>query len=82
MRCANVLASLALLSIPFVQTAAAQEANGQSVYEQACAACHADPAPESRAPRLEGLRQQAATSVLDALTTGVMRAQAQRLNPS
>jgi polyvinyl alcohol dehydrogenase (cytochrome) len=71
-----------LLSIPFVQTAAAQEANGQSVYEQACAACHADPAPESRAPGLEGLRQQAATSVLDALTTGVMRAQAQRLNPS
>ena len=40
-----------------------------------CASCHGD-APDSRAPKLDALRVQAAESVLQALTAGVMRTQA------
>src|SRR5262245_58082650 len=76
-----VLCCAALMTV-LAPGAYAQEANGEAVFKDACVACHGDGAPESRAPKLEGLRQQAAASVLDALTTGVMRSQASRLNPS
>jgi mono/diheme cytochrome c family protein len=78
----RVILSLVLVSFLPVRAARAQEADGRAVFNQACAACHADPGQGSRAPRLEALREQAAASVLDALTRGVMRTQAQRLNPS
>ena len=57
-------------------------ASGEAVFNQNCAMCHgANATADSRAPKIESLRLQTAESVLDALTNGVMRAQAQRLNP-
>src|SRR5579871_1882134 len=56
---------------------------GQMVFHENCATCHgADAAADSRAPKIESLRLETADSVLDALTNGAMRAQAQRLNPA
>jgi polyvinyl alcohol dehydrogenase (cytochrome) len=56
---------------------------GESVFNQACITCHGANAPaESRAPKLDSLRLQTPESVLAVLTSGVMRAQAQRLNPA
>ena len=73
-----ILTSLAGL---IAQPVHAQQPNGQAVFNENCASCHAD-APDARAPKLDALRVQAAESVLQVLTTGVMRTQAARLNPS
>lgn len=78
----RIVAFSILVSTLAVRAVRAQEANGQEVFNQACAACHSAPAPGSRAQNLESLREQAPTAVLEALTTGSMRPQAQRLNPS
>jgi polyvinyl alcohol dehydrogenase (cytochrome) len=59
-----------------------QEADGASVFVQNCAACHGAQSSVQTAPKLDALRLQQPAFVFDALTTGVMRAQAQRLNPS
>jgi polyvinyl alcohol dehydrogenase (cytochrome) len=64
------------------QASYAQEANGAAVFNESCAACHGDNTADARAPKLDALRLQAAESVLQVLTTGVMRTQASRLNPS
>jgi mono/diheme cytochrome c family protein len=64
------------------QAVHAQEANGAAVFNESCATCHGDNASDSRAAKLGVLRLQAAESVLQVLTTGVMRSQAARLNPS
>ena len=79
MRFLMLVASIMFGIVPAVH---GQEANGEAVYNRTCIACHGDPAPDSRATRLEGLRTQAVASVLGVLTTGVMRTHTQRLNPS
>ena len=75
----NVLLAVTLLC---VRTGSAQEADGKAVFDDVCAACHGEGSPEPRAPKLEGLRLQASASVFETLTTGVMRTQTTRLNPS
>jgi polyvinyl alcohol dehydrogenase (cytochrome) len=70
--------SLVLLA----KAAAGQEVDGAGVFEQTCAGCHGARSSMDRAPKLEALRLQQPRFVVDTLTAGVMRAQAQRLNPS
>ena len=50
----------------------AQAPDGNAVYQKACASCHAQPAPDSRARNREGLAEFAPESILTALTTGNM----------
>ena len=59
----------------------AQQPDGKAVFNESCAACHNESVADSRAPNRESLRLQAAESAVQALTTGVMRSQASRLNP-
>jgi polyvinyl alcohol dehydrogenase (cytochrome) len=82
MRCFTIVFGLALVSMLPARAARAQEADGQAVFTQSCASCHVSVGSNSPAPGLEALREEAVASVLEALTTGVMRPQAQRLNPS
>ena len=74
-----VFAAICLVSS---NAALGQEANGAAVFSQSCVSCHGGQSSIQAAPRLDALRLQQATSVFDTLTSGVMRAQAQRLNPS
>ena len=53
--------------------------DGAEVFERACASCHVDPAPDSRAQTLEGLRQFAPEAILTALMTGRMFRQGSEL---
>jgi polyvinyl alcohol dehydrogenase (cytochrome) len=64
------------------QPASAQQPDGEAVFKESCATCHSESAADARAPKLESLRLQAPESVVQALTSGVMRSQASRLNPS
>jgi mono/diheme cytochrome c family protein len=56
----------------FAASAFAQQPDGATVYEASCAACHTDPALDSRALPLEALEQFAPETILTALTTGNM----------
>src|SRR5262245_4904412 len=70
MRLAFSLLSLMLL---VATTASAQTApDGAAVFERACASCHAKPAPDSRAPTREVLRNVAPEAIVTALTVGNM----------
>jgi polyvinyl alcohol dehydrogenase (cytochrome) len=53
-------------------TVLAQAPDGAAVYQNACAACHTDPEPETRAIPRELLGQFAPETILTALTTGNM----------
>ena len=58
-----------LLSVPvFAQTAP----DGAAVFQKACASCHANPGPDSRAPTRDVLRTVAPEAILTALTVGNM----------
>jgi polyvinyl alcohol dehydrogenase (cytochrome) len=52
---------------------------GKDVFDKNCAACHAAPDPQSRAPALSQLNKMSASTITTALTTGVMRAQGSAL---
>jgi polyvinyl alcohol dehydrogenase (cytochrome) len=80
-RALAVCAIVAGLSIVLVQGVLAQQPNGEAVFNESCASCHGS-GLDARAPKLDLLRVQAPESVLQVLTTGVMRTQAARLNPS
>ncbi len=60
--------------------AAAQGARGIAVFEEHCAQCHSAPAPDSRAPDRDLLRQRTPESILDAMTSGAMVEQARSLS--
>ena len=60
--------------------AAAQGARGIAVFEEHCAQCHAAPAPDSRAPNRDALRERTPESILDAMTSGAMAEQARSLS--
>jgi polyvinyl alcohol dehydrogenase (cytochrome) len=57
----------------------AQTPDGAAVFEKACASCHAKPAPDSRAPTREVLRNVAPEAILTALTVGNMFRQGSEL---
>jgi polyvinyl alcohol dehydrogenase (cytochrome) len=46
--------------------------DGAAVFQKACASCHAQPGPDSRAPTREVLRTVAPEAILTALTVGNM----------
>jgi polyvinyl alcohol dehydrogenase (cytochrome) len=60
-----------LLFLSAASTAAAQ-GPGLFLFEQRCASCHVNPAPESRAPTLAQLQGRPPESIADALTAGSM----------
>src|SRR5580692_9606861 len=62
-----------------VRFAEAQGARGIAVFEEHCAQCHAAPAPDSRAPSRDSLRERTPESILDAMTSGAMMEQARSL---
>ena len=58
---------------------AAQAIQMLGVFEQRCGVCHTKPAADSRAPDRDSLRQRTPESILDALTTGSMKVNAEGL---
>src|SRR5262249_45048293 len=72
-----------LLAIPISACTAAawaQATQGLLLYEQRCASCHTTPSPDSRAPNYEALRQRTPEAILEAITNGSMRANAEGLS--
>src|SRR5262249_57291587 len=53
---------------------------GPGVFQRACAACHVNPASDSRAPNPGALAQFAPDAIVNALTTGAMRLQGEKLS--
>ncbi|MDR1989345.1 MAG: PQQ-binding-like beta-propeller repeat protein [Acidobacteriaceae bacterium] len=56
--------------------ASAQATSGIALFEQRCATCHNNRTPENRAPDRVALSQRTPEQILEALTTGVMVANA------
>src|SRR5262245_11966112 len=69
-----------LLLAAFATPAAAQAPDGAAVFQANCASCHANPAPDSRAPTREVLAQIAPESIMVALTSGQMFRQGSALS--
>ena len=67
--------SLALAAPAFAQA----PADGAAVYQKACASCHQQPAPDSRAPTRDVLATIAPEAILTALTNGNMFRQGSEL---
>src|SRR5438874_5411472 len=59
--------------------AEAQAIQALGVFEQRCGVCHTKPAADSRAPDRDALRQRTPESILDAITTGSMKVNAEGL---
>ena len=59
--------------------AEAQAIQALGVFEQRCGTCHTKPAADSRAPDRDSLRQRTPEAILDALTTGSMKVNAEGL---
>jgi polyvinyl alcohol dehydrogenase (cytochrome) len=67
--------TMTVVAVMFVAVASAtaqSTADGAAVFEKACASCHAQPAPDSRALDRETLQQLAPEAILTALTVGNM----------
>ena len=60
--------------------AQAQVLAGMALFEQHCGRCHSTPSAGSRAPDRLALSQRTPESVLEAMTTGSMRVNAQALS--
>lgn len=73
-----VTGALALLVLDCTASNA-QVLAGMSLFEQHCGRCHSAPAAGSRAPDRLSLSQRTPESVLEAMTTGSMRVNAQAL---
>ncbi len=72
----------AWLVMPLLLTsslARAQMLRGQILYEEKCAVCHSSGATGSRAPTRDTLREFTPERVLEAITNGVMKSQAEGL---
>ncbi|HET7608384.1 MAG TPA: cytochrome c, partial [Gammaproteobacteria bacterium] len=61
-------------------SALAQAPDGAAVYDRACAACHTNPAPDSRAMPRDALGRLAPETILTALTSGNMFRQGSALS--
>jgi polyvinyl alcohol dehydrogenase (cytochrome) len=68
----RLLYALPLLLAALPSPGPAQTPDGAEVFQRACAACHVQPPPDSRAPNREGLGQFAPESILTALISGNM----------
>ena len=79
MRPASVPAIWLVLGV-LTAPAAAQAPDGAAVYEAACASCHANPGPDSRAPTRDVMAQLAPESILVTLTSGQMFRQGSALS--
>jgi len=66
----SLWAAMALAQVP--------APDGAAVFQRACATCH-NGAPDSRAPRVETLRENSPEAIIDALVSGAMRLQGSRL---
>ena len=66
-----ILAAVFLLVAATVQAQSATP-DGAAVFQKACASCHANPGPDSRAPTREVLRGVAPEAIITALTVGNM----------
>src|SRR5436309_577361 len=73
----HLIAALAVLGVPSVTFAQAMQ--GITFFEQRCVSCHGAPAADSRAPTRESLGQRTPEAILEAITTGSMRAHAEGL---
>ena len=73
------LISVAIVSATAIQ-ASAQTRDGATAFQAACASCHAQPAPDSRAPNQERLAQLSPETIVTALTTGSMFRQGSALS--
>ena len=62
-----------------MRLAVGQDVRGTTVFEKHCAKCHLSPAPESRTPNRDSLRQRTPEAILDAMTSGAMVEQARSL---
>ena len=60
--------------------ALAQTETGEQIFARACASCHVNPAPETRAPDVETLRRFAPEAILTSLMTGRMFRQGSELS--
>ena len=69
-----------LATLGFCATSWAQAPAGDAVFARECASCHASPAPDSKAPPREALRQFAPEAIVNALVNGKMQAQGARLS--
>src|SRR5262245_18814799 len=58
---------------------AGQAPNGARVFDDHCASCHAN-STDARVPTTAALRQRSPESIVEALTTGLMRQQGSELN--
>jgi len=69
-----VLACIAVVALGAVAAPAFAQAppDGSAVFDKACAQCHANPGPDSRAPNRQALAQLAPETILTALTSGNM----------
>ena len=84
MRHLFLVAAILLVAVPAqAQSAPApsrvEGPDGAAVFQKACASCHANPAPDSRAPTREVLRTVAPEAILTALTVGNMFRQGSEL---
>ncbi len=73
-----LLVAVALLARPVAASAQAIQALG--LFEQRCGVCHTKPAADSRAPDRDSLRQRTPEAILDALTTGSMKVNAEGIS--
>ena len=79
MRLTRTLLPIAVALLAHSGTASAQAIQMLGLFEQRCGTCHTKPAADSRAPDRNSLRQRTPEAVLDALTTGSMKVNAEGL---
>ena len=73
------LLSVSLVTVAVLAPVTARAQAGGPLFEEHCAACHGNPAPGSRAPDRQTLRQLTPERVLEELTTGAMAVAVPRL---
>jgi polyvinyl alcohol dehydrogenase (cytochrome) len=71
---------LACLVFGVATASHAQAIQALGIFEQRCGTCHTKPAADSRAPGRDALRQRTPEAILDALTTGSMKVNAEGLS--
>jgi polyvinyl alcohol dehydrogenase (cytochrome) len=72
---------LVLVSV-VCSTAFAQAPNGEALFTQHCAVCHANPAPDTDIPTRQRMRELGPDAIVASLTEGNMRIQGQPLSPA
>ena len=75
----HLLVPVAAVLFIAVSASAQTAPDGAAVFQKACATCHAQPGPDSRAPTREVLRSVAPEAIVTALTVGNMFRQGSEL---